>query len=84
MKKPLILKPRIQQHPRVETPQCSATVPPPTHSEQWRLGRYKELRPHYDPTKCQRESTLSIDKKPYCRIHAGQIALEKWMKGEIS
>lgn len=83
MNGPEILKPHVIKPKRVETPQCCVPVDPPTHAQHWRRDRYKKLRPHFDPDQCQRESTMMIDGKPYCRIHAGQLALEKWMTGEL-
>jgi hypothetical protein len=67
----------------VHTPQCCMKVDPPTHANMWRRDRYKTLRPTFDPDLCQRESTVRIDGKPYCRIHAGGIALDRWIKGKL-
>ncbi|MER9176202.1 hypothetical protein NKH72_21740 [Mesorhizobium sp. M0955] len=78
-----VLKPKIIKPERVVTPQCCAEVEPPTHATMWRRDRYKKLRPQFDPDRCQRESTLDIEGKPYCRIHAGQLALDRWLSGEL-
>lgn len=75
------IKQRTPSNP--QTPQCCVPVEPPTHNEMWRRDRYKRLRPAFDPDRCQRESALEIDGKPYCRLHAGQEALSRWMKGEL-
>jgi hypothetical protein len=77
------LKPIIVKPARVSTPQCCVPVAPPTHAEMWRRDRYKKLRPKFDADRCQRESILKIDGKCYCRIHAGQLALDLWMKGDL-
>ncbi|HEV2155432.1 hypothetical protein [Bradyrhizobium sp.] len=68
---------------RVITPQCTTVVPANTHFETWRKGRYADLRPHTDPARCQRESVVEIDGKPYCTLHGGKVALAKWLKGEL-
>lgn len=83
MREPKILKPITIKPARIETPQCCVPVDPPTHAEHWRRERYKKLRPHFDPDHCQRESSFQIDGKFYCRIHAGQLSLERWLKGEL-
>lgn len=79
--KPQRLKPA--PHERVETPQCCVKVPPPAHNQQWRLERYKRLRHTFDPTCCQRESSLTIGGKFYCRPHAAAYALELWEAGKL-
>lgn len=78
-----VLKPKIIKPERVETPQCCAEVDPPTKASMWRRDRYKKLRPHFDPDRCQRESTVEIDGKAYCRGHAGGMALDRWLKGDL-
>ena len=77
------LKP-IQVRPkRITTPQCCVPVDPPTHDQEWRRRRHLKNHPQFDPDRCQRESTLTIGSQPYCRLHAGQLALEKWLLGEL-
>lgn len=76
--KPIVVKPE-----RVVTPQCSAVIPADTRFEEWRKGRYQRLRPHLDHTRCQRESVVQIEGKPYCRLHAGGLALDRWLKGDL-
>lgn len=76
--KPVVIKPA-----RIVTPQCSAVIPADSRFEQWRKGRYSRLRPHMNAECCQRESIVQIDGKPYCRLHAGGMALEKWLSGEL-
>lgn len=77
------IKPKVIKYEPLHTPQCSADVDPPTHANMWRRDRYKKLRPTFDPDKCQRESTIEIDGKPYCRLHAGGLALDKWLNGKL-
>jgi hypothetical protein len=77
--KPKVIKPE----PR-HTPQCCVPVDPPTHAEMWRRERYTRTRPSFDPDRCQRESVIDIDGNHYCRLHAGGIALERWLKGELT
>ncbi len=74
---------RIKAPKPVATPQCSAPVDPPSHAPEWRKERYKRLRPSYNPDCCQRDSSIVIDGKTYCRLHAGGIALDRWLRGEI-
>jgi len=68
---------------RVVTPQCITVIPADTRFEEWRKGRYQKLRSHLDASRCQRESVVTIDGKPYCRLHAGGVALDKWLAGEL-
>lgn len=68
----------------VSTPQCCVTPDEPTRLKKWRQQRYLKLRPHFDPMLCQHESAFEIDGKNYCRAHAGQIALNKWLNGELT
>lgn len=68
---------------RIITPQCSTVIPANSHFEAWRKDRYKKLRPDMDPERCQRESTVKIDGKPYCSNHAGKIALKLWLSGKL-
>lgn len=75
--KPTVIKPLP-----VKTPQCCAVVTLPT-AQAYLVERYKRLRPEYDPNRCQKPSTVEIDGKHYCRSHAGQIALEKWIVGDL-
>lgn len=68
---------------RTVTPQCTAVIPADTRFEQWRKERYRQLRPAMDPDRCQRESVVELDGKPYCRLHAGGIALQLWINGAL-
>lgn len=77
------IKPKIIKPDPIITPQCSAAVDPPTKASMWRRDRYKKLRPTFDPDRCQRESSIEINGKPYCRIHAGGLALDKWLSGKL-
>lgn len=77
------VKPQVIKPARVVTPQCCVEVDPPTHAQMWRRDRYKKLRPQFDPDRCQHESTVEIDGKHYCTAHAGRIALDRWLKGDL-
>lgn len=78
-----VLKPQRVIPKPVETPQCCVEVGPPSHATMWRLERYAKLRPHFNANLCQRESVFQHDGKCYCRIHAGQLALELWLNGRL-
>ena len=89
MKKGLkVLKPRPPIIPqRLQTPQCCVQPDEQFTSyriSQWRKERYARIRPEWNPEQCQLASVVLIDEKPYCRKHAGIIALDKWMKGELT
>lgn len=77
------LKPFVVKPEPVKTPQCSVVVPANSHFDEWRKGRYQQLRPHMKPEQCQRESVVQIDGKHYCRIHAGKLALDLWLSGKL-
>lgn len=47
----------------------------------WRKQRYADQP---DPATCRRMATVKINNKPYCRPHAGLIALRKWLDGELT
>lgn len=59
--------------------QCEETVLPPTHDNDWRRRNYKG--PY--PDNCRRMSAVEIDGRHYCRLHAGGIALERWLSGRL-
>ncbi|MBA8881661.1 hypothetical protein [Phyllobacterium myrsinacearum] len=77
-----VLKPVVIKPAPVQTPQCCIEVPAPGHNQTWR-NRYRNKRPHLDPDLCQHASTVKIDGKHYCTPHAGQLALKKWLAGEL-
>lgn len=77
------IKPKIIKPEPIITPQCSATVDPPTHNKAWRGNRYGAMRPEFDASKCQRQSTVMIMDKPYCRVHGALVALDLWLRGEL-
>lgn len=77
------LKPVYDPPKRIPTPQCCVEVEDTVRLQQWRLDRYKALRPEFDPLKCQREASVEIDGKPYCSNHGGRVALKKWLRGEL-
>lgn len=73
-----LLKPRLPVFP--ELPQCSARVRPPGWAPNWRTDRYEASGK--DPTCCQRNATVELNGKPYCRLHGGSIALDILLKLE--
>ena len=75
--KPKAIKPKIEK-----SPQCCVVVEQ-SPSTEWRIERYRRTRPQYNPLCCQQPSTYEIDGKPYCTSHAGKIALEKWIVGDL-
>lgn len=77
------LKPVFVKPERIATPQCCIVVDAPPHSKDWRLQRYAKMRPHFAPELCQHESSFQIDGKHYCKAHAGQIVMKKWIDGEL-
>ncbi|UFW91035.1 hypothetical protein BjapCC829_21850 [Bradyrhizobium barranii] len=76
--KPVFVKPA-----RVVTPQCCIEPDDNDRMRLWRQERYRQLRPDFDPQKCQRESVVEIDGKHYCGSHAGKVALNKWLSGDL-
>lgn len=80
------LKPKIE-YPRPQSPliQCQFEVNYYGNgSEQWRIKRNEKMgRQSFDQKKCMRHSTIEIDGKQYCRPHAAQIALTRWLRGEL-
>ena len=61
----------------MELHQCSTSVP-----VKYNLNRREQRtgQAGWDMDLCQRNGTVEIDGKPYCRLHAGQIALDKLLK----
>lgn len=52
------------------------------HYTQWRTDRYKDdSHPHEC---CRRIAVVMVDDRAYCRLHAGRLALDKWIKGELT
>jgi hypothetical protein len=80
---PICLKPIIVKPEPVRTPQCCIPVDPPTRAQHWRRDRYEKLRPEFDASLCQRESVIQHNGKHYCRVHAGQLALNMWLAGDL-
>lgn len=60
--------------------QCEQVVLPPTHDNDWRRRNYEG--PY--PDRCRRMSAIVIDERCYCRLHAGGVALEKWLAGRLT
>lgn len=69
------LRPARQDPPLIR---CEAIVAPPTHDDQYRRRRWPDK-----PEQCRRMSALVIDDRCYCRLHAGTIALERWLSGRL-
>ncbi len=67
------LKPRIPTIPAL--PQCSAKIDDPIKRRGWRQ-QYYEKRTDIDSTRCVRNSTIELNGRPYCRLHAGSIAID--------
>ena len=65
-----------QQLPRCESPLTSILTP---HMAEWREQRYGKRS-----KLCRRISAYEIDGKQYCRMHAGEIALDMWSRGELA
>jgi len=78
------IKPKVVKFQPTRTTQCCVNVDPPVHDDMWRRDAYKKLHPSFDPDKCQRESTVVIDGKPYCRIHADAEALSRRLNGKLA
>lgn len=57
---------------------CEAEVTDATAQDDWRRRRWPD-RPH----QCRRMSAIVIDERSYCRVHAGGVALEKWLAGTL-
>jgi hypothetical protein len=72
-----LLRP-INLHRDLPGPQCSEIVAPPTHNLEYRS---QKLRGNTDC--CQRSSAVEIDGRHYCRLHAGKIALARWVDGRL-
>jgi hypothetical protein len=77
------LKPPRIKPERVPTVQCCVVPEDTARLSEWRQKRYKKFRPEFDPMLCQRESVVIIEGKPYCRPHAGQLALKYWLDGKL-
>ena len=64
----------------VTTPQCSEIVNP-VHIGVWRKSRTNSK--HWDPRQCQRPASVKVNGTPLCRLHAGALVLEMWLKGQL-
>lgn len=73
---------RPKNPPYTRLPQCSAPVPMESHWSPTWLTNHKEQmqRIGYDPNRCSRGGTVKVDGKPFCRQHAGTIAVEELIK----
>lgn len=57
---------------------CEALVEPPTHDDAYRRRRWPDR-----PEQCRRMSSIIVDERCYCRLHASGIALERWLAGKL-
>lgn len=57
--------------------QCSAIIVALPSWSDWYIRRRKEQceRRGWNPDRCTRGATVSVNGKPYCASHAGEIAL---------
>lgn len=62
------------------TPQCSEVVNP-QHIGIWRKNR--AANNEWSPHQCQRPASVEINGTPLCRLHAGSLVLEMWLKGQL-
>ena len=66
--------------------QCCVSVDTTVYNK-WYRGRRAEkvarMDPAWDPDRCCRAAVMEIDGQHYCRTHAGSIALERWLSGEL-
>lgn len=70
------LRPAKIANKKITLPQCDAAVDVPIRSKMW-------AKKNYDPKRCQKEAGIAIGAKCYCRQHAGQLALEMWLRHEL-
>lgn len=63
---------------------CSATTKDMQtfHGVNWRKNRYGSdvSRPYAE---CRRHACCRINDKPFCAAHAGRIALDLWLRGDL-
>lgn len=71
------LRPAKIAKSKITLPQCEFPVDEPIRNKLWAKKGYKAEF-------CQKEAGIAIGAKCYCRQHAGQIALDKWLKGELT
>ena len=77
---------RFPQEPQdpPKTPPCESMVADTTeHGRAWRKLRYKEQGVDRGELQCCRDAVVELDGKNLCRIHAGFVALDMYMKGRL-
>lgn len=65
--------------PRVARPMCCN----PASDDTVRLIDWRSRRYGAEASHCQRLARYEIDGKPYCSLHAGRIALQRWRDGAL-
>jgi len=70
------LKPAKIVNSKIRPPQCSQLVEVPLRNNAWKKVGYKSEQ-------CQREAGIAIGAACYCRQHAAQIALSRWLTGDL-
>lgn len=70
------LRPAKIANKKITLPQCAAAVDVPIRSKMW-------AKKNYDPKRCQKEAGIAIGATCYCRQHAANIALNRWLTGGL-
>lgn len=60
--------------------QCSEIVNP-VHVGLWRKSRTENQS--WNIHQCQRPASVEVNGTPLCRMHAGALVLEMWLKGKL-
>ncbi len=79
LKEPFRIKSLIPPPPHTENlGQCSAYTGDQSglNSPFWRNRVERCMKMGFDPRLCTRGAGIEIDGKPYCRLHAGAIAID--------
>ena len=65
-------------------PQCSVVNGSNAYNAAYLKRRAERLVERgYDPTRCSAQGSVEIDGRPYCKRHAGIVALNILLDGEI-
>lgn len=68
--------------PLSPTPRCEANVSTQNEfNRTWRIGRYPVESG--GAFQCSRPSVVRIDRKSYCRLHGGHLALAMYLDGRL-
>lgn len=71
--------PKAPAPPPPSGPRCVATVQTYSeHERRWRLQRYGE-----ETFQCTREAVVEVQGKCYCRLHAGHLVLDMYIRGDL-